>query len=717
MNLIPHDEQPGLWVNKDWQPGTPGTFAMVIGISDYAALDGSRESLNLGKLPVSALSAFRFFEWLENEYFVSGCPLAMCWLLLSPSKAELLVAPRMAQAPLSPDYDFCYTAIQDWFDEMKKLPTPAANESRSIFFFSGHGLEIINDRQILLPRDYQPARNVDRALSSENIRNGLKDLTVPLHFLFLDACRKDHDKLSEYTTLTGSKVLNEPSNKRINSLCKVQIFYACASGTTAWSPDLTKGVVSVFSQALLEGLEANGLEPDCKGDRCFIYIHLLLPFMEGRMKEILRSRYLSSESQEPRVGGDLTVKPVTELSGPQPQDGLPPKPPKPYLDFGGPSLPGSGEAIGIPLQANTPGKISDDEMRSYLDGAGIYDFSSKAWLPDGSIEITNLRRREDTNLYEFDIRIRKAAKGQLYWLELSNKTQTVGCALPVDWVDQTVFHASAHAASRPYAVARLDITLSENSGGLLRKAMQLWQRSDRGLLTLSDLQTSFLETPFAELRSGIERHTVSSLGSMITASILSRTAQWKLLGDWALALTTVNPKMTDGAILWAERCLRQDDRPVIEPLKYFMLMDTGTLPILSHTISLALRQAEYYSSLNTLPDPFRAGISRIHRRLARAVGTFRPGGLFASFIGKVGQVSSETIAAPAVADEFRVGLSRAALKAPGVVKKVSLQRNEDEISVGALGEVEQAVRMLREYEDETAAAEATQPKFTAETES
>ena len=718
MNLIPHDDQPGLWVNKAWRAGTPGTFAMVIGISDYATLDGGLESLTLGKLPVSALSAFRFFEWLENEYFVSGCPLAGCWLLLAPSKEELQVAPRMAQATLSPDFASCDKVIHAWFDEMKNLPESAAKESRSIFFFSGHGLETIEDRQILLPRDYQPVLNVDRALSSENISKGLKGLKVPLHFLFLDACRKDHDKLSEYTTLTGTKVLNEPSNKRVNPLCKVPIFYASAAGTTAWSPDLTKGAVSVFSQALLEGLEANGLEPDCNTEKCFIYIHLLQPFMEGRMKEILRL-YRSSESQEPRVRGDLTVTPVTELSGPQPQDWRPPKTPEPHLDFGGPSLPRSGEAIGIPLQADTAGKISDGEIRAYLDGARVYNFSSKEWLPDGSIEITNLHRQQDTNLYEFDIRIRKAAKGQLCWLELSNRIQTVGCALPVDWVEQTVFHASVHAASRPLAVASLDITLSENSGGGLRKAMQLWQRSDRGLLTLSDLQTHFLQTPFPELRSGIERHTVSSLGSLITASILSRTAQWKLAGDWMRALTTVSPQMTDGAILWAERCLRQDEGSASEPLKYFMLMDTATLPILSHTMSLALRQAEYFSSIDTLPAPFKAAISRIHRRLARAVGTFRPGGLFASFIGKPGQVSPETIAAPTVADGFRVGLSRAALKAQGtVLRKVSSPgHHEDGISVGVSREVEPAVRRMREYEAEAAAAEAMQREFPTETES
>lgn len=102
-------------MGKAWRPGTPGTFAVVIGVSDYATLDGSLESLNLGKLPVSASSAFRFFEWIENEYFVSGCPLAMCWLLLAPSKEELQIEPRMAQAALSPDFAGCDKAINAWF--------------------------------------------------------------------------------------------------------------------------------------------------------------------------------------------------------------------------------------------------------------------------------------------------------------------------------------------------------------------------------------------------------------------------------------------------------------------------------------------------------------------------------------------------------------------------------------------------------------------------
>ena len=35
-------------------------------------------------------------------------------------------------------------------------------------------------------------------------------------------------------------------------------FSASAAGKTSWSPQITSGTNSVFSQALIEGLEANG---------------------------------------------------------------------------------------------------------------------------------------------------------------------------------------------------------------------------------------------------------------------------------------------------------------------------------------------------------------------------------------------------------------------------------------------------------------------------
>jgi hypothetical protein len=40
MSLTRIQESPGLWVGRQWQAGTPGLFAVVIGVSSYDHLDG-----------------------------------------------------------------------------------------------------------------------------------------------------------------------------------------------------------------------------------------------------------------------------------------------------------------------------------------------------------------------------------------------------------------------------------------------------------------------------------------------------------------------------------------------------------------------------------------------------------------------------------------------------------------------------------------------------
>ena len=79
---------------------------------------------------------------------------------------------------------------------MQGLDSLVCEKSRSIFFFSGHGLEVTQDMQILLPSDYlsPPNRNVNMAISTYNLHYGLQALPMPEHFLFLDACRNDNDE-------------------------------------------------------------------------------------------------------------------------------------------------------------------------------------------------------------------------------------------------------------------------------------------------------------------------------------------------------------------------------------------------------------------------------------------------------------------------------------------------------------------------------------------
>jgi hypothetical protein len=72
-------------------------FAVVIGVSHYLHLaegeSPAPEIFGLGQLRVSALTAFEVFRWLAEGYRVKGCPLAKCWLLLSPNEEEKVHAP------------------------------------------------------------------------------------------------------------------------------------------------------------------------------------------------------------------------------------------------------------------------------------------------------------------------------------------------------------------------------------------------------------------------------------------------------------------------------------------------------------------------------------------------------------------------------------------------------------------------------------------------
>jgi hypothetical protein len=257
----PDSFHPGLWINSNWQPGNPGTFAVIIGVSKYDHLGGGSapapDTYNLGQLYVSALTAYQFFRWLNEKYQYDGIPAAKCWLLLSPSPDEVAIEPALTNHSLPPTFTNCETAIQKFFAEMQALPLLSAQKSRSFFFFSGHGLEVTQEKQILLPCDYlkPPVSHLNTALSTQKLFTGLAVLKVPEQFFFLDACRNDHQRLREQQ-IEGREVLNTPPAYSVNPDRNAPLLYASASGTQAWQPDTPTEGISLFGCALLEGLEA-----------------------------------------------------------------------------------------------------------------------------------------------------------------------------------------------------------------------------------------------------------------------------------------------------------------------------------------------------------------------------------------------------------------------------------------------------------------------------
>ena len=263
MPLEPVAAEQGLWINTDCPPYGPGLHALIIGVSRYDHLsEGSvpaPETYGLGQLSVSALTAYRFFTWLRNGYALDGWPVARVRLLMSPlrngvgkTETDELEGCDSAICAHAPEatFDNCKRAIENWYADMEALQAPATG--RSLFMFSGHGMERRQNYQILLPSDYlrPPGRPMNDAISTPNLADALSYLArASSHVLLLDGCRNDIDKLRG---ASGAKILNDEQPIAVNPLFEKGALYATASGLRAYSPK--SGSLSLFGQALLDGL-------------------------------------------------------------------------------------------------------------------------------------------------------------------------------------------------------------------------------------------------------------------------------------------------------------------------------------------------------------------------------------------------------------------------------------------------------------------------------
>ena len=663
--LKPDKTRPGLWVNDGWAPGLPGTFAVLIGVSRYGNLDGSQACFGLGQLFVSAITAFAFFAWLESRYVRTGSPLAKCWLLLSPTPEEISASTGLDAHLAEPTFANCEKAIQEWKVEMSRLPAAAAAQSRSVFFFSGHGLEIIEDRQILLPFDYlEPGTPIDRALSTQNISRGLKALSIPLHFLFVDACRNDHNNLGRYAPLEGTRVLDEPASSAINPDSFVPIFYGSAAGTQAMQPNDPKLGLSLFGEALLDGLNARGLSPDCESGTCCIFLHRLRPFVGKKIGEIVRTRYNQSSSQRVRVRGDQTEEPITEvappagLPSPPPGAGGPGRPPA-----AGPPSPAAGPTTALDIRGPSSSPAVRPTAASFLEvhdffgseqisdlwmsKARVFDYASMQWLEKGSdIQVAGMSRSNDNSVLKFNLTVPGAQNGSTYWLQIEDSAQAQAFVLPMDRMALPVFRVEMDFQFSPPVIKRFDVSLSADSQGaffphtFLGMTAQLWdiynEESAQEALRMVDRIFSVRADDLEE----VLLHKVQSpLAATIAGTILLRGRRWDKLHNWLRNLANLAPEIPDGAVLWAEQCLRQrDSRGRDEALEYFLRLDSSSLPFFAEPTGYALRQAEDFLK-NPEGEGFREKIEAIHKRLTKAVGMFRPGGLLATFSGPATELS------------------------------------------------------------------------------
>jgi hypothetical protein len=261
------DASSGLYGDPQWQPGTAGLFAVVIGVSNYPNLDGGTapapNTYGFGQLATSAQTAYRVFRWLREEYDYGDAPLVRARLLLAPTNAEVRLidgdasdpkkTTRLVDAAGSANLSACRLAIRAWRDEMGTLGAEQGAKSRALFFFSGHGIQV-TDRPLLLPSDWlsDDAPTPNDSISVDNLVNGLATVRVSQQWFFCDACRNTTFKLDRLQHINGATILEEQLGG--SSERSYPILYSAGRGRQAFEPAAPDEGCTFFGASLLDGL-------------------------------------------------------------------------------------------------------------------------------------------------------------------------------------------------------------------------------------------------------------------------------------------------------------------------------------------------------------------------------------------------------------------------------------------------------------------------------
>jgi Caspase domain len=655
--------QPARWSTESPLTG-PSTFAVVIGVSRYDHLDGSEEnSYGLGQLAVSALTAQRFFSWLQDEYQHPDKPLAECWLLLAPSDDEKAADPTLSITP-RPTFENCRRAIGYWFKSMSTLNPAYAQSSRAMFFFSGHGLEVSADRQILLTSDYlePPNRTVNTALSTFNIYTGLHALPLAEIFFFIDACRNDYPALRELG-VEGTNVLNPVPSYKMRPDVKAPIVYATGPGAAAWQPSVAsrdERSVSVFGRALVEGLKGTqGMVPLSDGERSWVTLRGLEDFLDPRVEALLLAAG-TTVKQPVRIWGPVGKLAVCEVA-PPPVDGSiaawrfePPSRslmPMTPMTFQRLHLPALLPEVGASSAQDIHSVVKDEFLANLLTSSRTYDFDTRSWgaLGSGPLTVREVSRDSNRRTYRIDLEVRSKAA---VWFELDDPMADVrvACVLPSDDVSQPIYTLELDLRVGPGRghITNFDVVLSTANRELLGETAQAWRK-----YRAVDLRDAASPSEVRILERALAYAVPSPLAATTVALLLLRAWRQDLLHDWARQLAQEFPASPDGGVIWAEQLLRgpSADTPS-EVIPWLLTLRQRGLPHTAEGLGIAARQIDELLTFaikpGDVPDYHRYDqLAELRVSLKRALSTCRPGGLTATFIGRKALVVPEMLAAVA----------------------------------------------------------------------
>ena len=664
--LEPHPTTNGLWVEPGWAAGKPGTFAVVIGVSAYAHLEGGTgpvapKTYDLGQLSVSALTAYTFFNWLRSRYSYPHSPVVWCQLLLSPQRGEVEVRPELTTNAFSPTLQNCRTALKGWHAAMATLEGVAAGQSRSIFFFSGHGLKIQSDRQILLPCDYLNPEiyGVNNALSTLNLAKGLKSLKVLQHFFFVNACRNDHNNLDEVDEITGDRVLDEPKARYYTKPpCYAPVFYASAAGTQAWQAHDPHAGGSIFGKALLDGLRADpGDTFDFSAGVYKVNVYGLNKFLQLRVAELLQGK----KDQYPVLAGNpldpdsvVTEVPSAFQVSLETEVVLREDEPPAVQVFRADLRPASGAPSDHTRlhEAFASESLTDIWAKTVK----LFNLTKGRWVDPGGLVLHRVDRAHDGSSYRVELSI-TGDRGN-HWLEFHQYEESAGPRALVALLLPDNIPPSRRGpddSTRPRYrlelewvefspgkrfIRRTDVGLAaEQTDPHLTSAAILWD-----LFSRADIRQALAESEERFLEYTIRSKFEAPLAAIVAGLMLVRAERWNSLHDWFKNVAKCFEYLPDGPVLWNEQLLRKPEVGVgdcYNPVRQLFSLGERGLPVTGEAFNYALKQAEALGVRDDVGEPERVRIVALHARLRRALRFFRSGGLFCSFVGPPDELKPE----------------------------------------------------------------------------
>jgi hypothetical protein len=679
MPLEPVAEKPGLWRDPQWVRGMPGLYAVVIGVSAYPHLAGgddpAEDTLGLGQLLSSASTAAAVFEWLRRDFLKRELPVVWCQLLLSPTQDELAALQASGLTHYGvPDYLGMHQALQTWAGQVPHK-APAHEQSRTLFFFSGHGVQS-NRNGILLPSDYLNSEagepRLQNCFGTRDLREWMESHPVAEHLALLDACQNELPEL-------GSKGARaHPPFEVVPTDWPVPRTAATLAATSPNSVAYQGAERTFFGQALLEALAGRAGNADDQ-----VTFLELVDYVQPRVNALLHQQDPDNpllQPLRPNVWGQHGLV-VTEFAAPEPPPAASPPPrrtrgARPTL--AAPATPPAPAAPHPGMRRATRGAPPGPVVPAVLQADARFDptltvekpvalsvlrgdfnaahdlmgheHATHPWvygasllsLADGSpldLELREVQRNADSTLVQVDLLLGAMAHGVLLVFEGAAYVQRerLAVALPTDAHGQvpirlTLAFGAADAQS-PMLLQKLDARLGPSAQN--PHYAYLWELTRHAELD-SLRQAAALADPARLQRAArdkINGQTAATAGMLLLAqgAALARVQDWpRNLMDWF-------PWLPDGAVLWAE-ALRQAvargepqpfgvDDPAGAIAQALLTLRERGLPFFAECIELADSLLRH--SLRLSPDgPHAADLQVLAQWLRQVFEVAMPGGHF-----------------------------------------------------------------------------------------